>query len=31
MRAGYEVGDGYSPVNHFHAFESTLYPERIAQ
>jgi hydroxymethylpyrimidine/phosphomethylpyrimidine kinase len=31
MRAGYEVGDGYSPVNHFHAFESMLYPERIAQ
>jgi hydroxymethylpyrimidine/phosphomethylpyrimidine kinase len=31
MRAGYEVGDGYSPVNHFYAFESTLYPERIAQ
>jgi hydroxymethylpyrimidine/phosphomethylpyrimidine kinase len=31
MQAGFEVGDGYSPVNHFHAFESTLYPERIAQ
>ena len=31
MRAGYEVGGGHSPVNHFHAFESMLYPERIAQ
>ena len=31
MRAGYEVGGGHSPVNHFHALESTLYPERIAQ
>lgn len=31
MRAGYEVGDGYSPVNHFHAFESTIYHERIAR
>lgn len=31
MRAGYEVGAGHSPVNHFHAFESMLYPERIAR
>ncbi|HYI14956.1 MAG TPA: bifunctional hydroxymethylpyrimidine kinase/phosphomethylpyrimidine kinase [Thermomicrobiales bacterium] len=31
MRAGYEVGAGQSGVNHFHAFESMLYPERIAQ
>jgi hydroxymethylpyrimidine/phosphomethylpyrimidine kinase len=31
MRAGYEVGDGHSPVNHFHAFDSLLYSERIAQ
>lgn len=27
LRAGYEVGAGHSPVNHFHAFET----ERIAQ
>ncbi|MEX1157622.1 MAG: bifunctional hydroxymethylpyrimidine kinase/phosphomethylpyrimidine kinase, partial [Thermomicrobiales bacterium] len=31
MRAGYEVGAGHSPVNHFHAFESVLHLERIAQ
>ncbi len=31
MRAGYEVGGGHSPVNHFHAFDSMLYPERIAR
>jgi hydroxymethylpyrimidine/phosphomethylpyrimidine kinase len=31
MRAGYEVGDGHSPVNHFHAFDSLLFSERIAQ
>jgi hydroxymethylpyrimidine/phosphomethylpyrimidine kinase len=31
MRAGYEVGDGHSPVNHFHTFDSLLFSERIAQ
>jgi hydroxymethylpyrimidine/phosphomethylpyrimidine kinase len=31
MRAGYEVGAGHSPVNHFHAFESMRNPERIVQ
>ena len=31
MRAGYEVGAGQSPVNHFHAFDTILHAERIAQ
>lgn len=31
MHAGYEVGAGHSPVNHFHAFEATLFAEGIAK
>jgi hydroxymethylpyrimidine/phosphomethylpyrimidine kinase len=29
MRAGYEVGAGHSPVNHFYAFDAVRHPEGI--
>jgi hydroxymethylpyrimidine/phosphomethylpyrimidine kinase len=31
MRAGYEVGAGHSPVDHFHAFSSTLQMEGMTR